>query len=282
MAEEKLYDPITDQALDVVDTTEEAARITSGNLPDEEDVASFIQLRRHLLPRGVEIDLSQCPPPGCGAAVGTYFGKTIIGFNTRTAIFWRIIAPEFLDGASNELVYLTSSNHARRGPEALVQYEGGLPAIFRVWDWAHPFHPEYGQFVRALPHATWGPHRLQINVDGEAHFGLQVANSTHFDGKTWLNQVLWYNVETNSWDLVWRYAFDWNPKEECKFFFFGPCIEPKGANCYGTTNKLGYAEATLATDIIQTKLLTNNSRLVCNDFGFEVTNYVPNHTVLAQ
>lgn len=282
MAEEKLYDPLTRQNLDVVDMTEEAARATAGDLPDEEEVAFFVQLRRHLLPRGAALDLGKCPPSGDGAAVGTYFGKNIIGFNTRTAIFWRIIAPEFLGGTSHELVYLTSSNHARRGPEALVRYKGGLPATFRVWDWAHPFHPKYGRFVIAIPHATWGPHRLQINVDGEAHFGLQVANSTHFDGSTWLNQVLWYNGETNSWDLVWRYAFNWNPEEECKFFFFGPCIEPKGASGYGTTNKLGYAEATLATDIVQIQLLANNSRLVTNNFGFEVTNLVPNHTVLAQ
>lgn len=282
MAGETLYDPITSQNLDVVDLTEEAARATSESLPDREEAALFSKLDRHLLPRGVDVDLSQCPPSGDGAAVGTYFGKDIIGFNMSTAIFWRAIAPEFLGGASNELVYLTSSNHARRGPEALVRYQGGRPATFLVWDWAHPVHPQHGRFVVALPHADWGPHRLQFDIDGESHFGLQIANMTHLEGAQWLNQVLLYNGETNAWDLVWRFAFDWNPEEECRFFFFGPCIEPKGASGYGTTNKVGYAEATLETDLVQTRLLADNSRLVTNSFGFEVTNLTPNHTALAQ
>jgi hypothetical protein len=273
---EKMYDPITNQNLDVVDCTEEAADAALENLTSEV-ISPFTQLDRNLLPPDVEDGFGRCSPQGRGVAVGTYFGKDIIGFDQRTAIFWRLIAPEFLNGDSSEAVFLTSSNHARRGAEAFVAYAGGRPALFLVWDW------RLGKFVQAFPYARWGPHKIQIDVGGEEYSGLQVANSTYFDGSRWWNHVAWYNGATSSWDVIWHNPFSWDPEAECKYFFFGPCIEPKGTNDYGTTNKLGYADAMLMTDRVKTKLLKANSIFIYQkDFGFEPKIYAPNHTVLAQ
>ncbi|HUP61517.1 MAG TPA: hypothetical protein VNA69_13975 [Thermoanaerobaculia bacterium] len=249
----------------------------------EHEVKTFLHCRRKLTQ---EFDASTfvrkaiVPPPG-GVGAGVYFKEHIMGFATSTAIFWRIVAPRTLGGSSNSLVYITSSNQAARGPEALVSYENQTPAVFRVWDWSTDPQHDGSRFVISLPFDDWGSYRIEMNIDGQIHDTLYIANRTVGDGMSWTNEVFLFNRDEQTFDLVWSHAFEWQPNPETKFFGWGPIIEPFPPYNFGTTNKVGFAGAALVSDLVDEVLTPSNSRIVNRNLGFEVSFLEPNHTMIA-
>lgn len=277
------FDAFSGKRLPVVDIRRKVRTWTALSPPADGEAAAFRGLTRHLLPNFTYDQ--KCPPPSEGAVIGTYFNPNIIGFNDRTAIHWRVVAPQFLGGKSRDRLFLTSSNQASRGPEALVRYENHTEAVFRVWDWAHPEDPdpEIGRFVVAIPHSRWKNHEVSFVVNGVACTGLQIKNETRSLGsRQWINEVFLFNHVSGTLDLIWQYKHMWDVNEGCKFLFFGPCIEAKGSG-YDVTNSIGYEGGTLDNDVVGVeKLIANNSRLV-ERAGFEIDrkHLQANHTMLA-
>jgi hypothetical protein len=221
------------------------------------------------------------PAPG-GVGAGVYFKESLLGFETSTAIHWRIVAPRFLGGTSDSLVYITSSNQAAKGPEALVAYSNRSEAVFRVWDWASDPQADDSRFVFSLPHSAWGSYRIPMQIDGTIHDTLHVVNKTHGSGTSWTNEVFLMNGDTQAFDLIYSHEFFWEPDPQSKFFGWGPIIEPFPPYDFGTTNRIGYAGAALVADGGVEEILTpQNTKFVNREIGFDVDFHEPNHTLLA-
>src|SRR5437868_6260960 len=76
---------------------------------------------------------------GLGAGVSFRDGQLL--FNGYTSVFYYLLAPRNIgDVPSAELLYMTSSNRASKGCEALLSFfrSEQFQTVFRVWDWATP------------------------------------------------------------------------------------------------------------------------------------------------
>src|SRR5436305_10451318 len=119
-----IYDPITGVNVDVVDIRAEIATITDENPVPAYVLQAFLRDRRMidsstgflngLFGKFISLMASLLgtvrPPPS--VAVGVFFRPSILGFTQNTAIYWNVLAPEYLGGSSTQLVFLTSSNQA--------------------------------------------------------------------------------------------------------------------------------------------------------------------------
>jgi hypothetical protein len=281
-----IFDPWEERDVPVRDIREDVKKITEANPPSEQSIEGFLDHRRHLVQdvdvTGVEIHSAPLVPTPGGVGVGVYFKENLIGFSETTTMYWWIVAPKFLGGPSRSLVYLTSSNQAARGTEALVEYCDQLPAVFRIWDWATPPQANGSRFVVSIPFANWGDHHIPVTIDGTQHHALYVVNRTLRVGPDlWANDVLVYDNSTRSFDWTWHYEHTWRKKASV-YFGWGPIIEPFMPYDFQTTNVVGYAKARLVTDKINAILAPGNSRIVQRNVGFETIFSEPNHTLLAQ
>ena len=272
----------------VVDVRAKVAAITAENRISGKETRKFLRHRRKLLRRiwaGIKaFSLSKFAAPVGYAALGVEFDKVILGFRASTAIYWYAVAPKILGGTSSSLVYLTASNEATRGCEALVAYDeprSGL-ASFRVFDWADEVagKPPWGV---VLPHAEWTDYSVNVKLNDKDHAALYIANKTSHDMQKaiWCNEVFLFNGRTKTFDLLWHNAYVWNPAPN-DFFDWGPIIEPiETPYDFGTTNEAGYAEAKLVIDGATINLLPANTTFKDRKLNFEMAYGVANHTLLA-
>lgn len=74
--------------------------------------------------------------PG-GVGYGFYFNSNFVNdFTTGTSITYDIICPTTPGGNVSTFLYLTSTNRAAKGVEALISYKGQDELSFKVFDWA--------------------------------------------------------------------------------------------------------------------------------------------------
>jgi hypothetical protein len=284
----KLLDPLSGKRFAVVDQCALAARETAAATPVSDELDVFLQ-RRMTLNQEMDATASimrsspAVPAPG-GIGAGVYFRRDTMGFRNSTAIYWRVVAPQFLGGTSTSLVYITASNQASHGPEALVSYRRNGEAVFRVWDWSSAPDANRSRFVVAIPFSQWGPYSATVQIDGGAHTTLYIANQTRrIRDTSWINEVFLFNETTQTFDTVWTHNFTWDPDSDpaTKFFGWGPIIEPFAPFNFGTTARVGFADASLVTDGVSRSLTPTNSTIVQRRLGFEVAHLQPNHTLLA-
>jgi hypothetical protein len=284
----KLLDPLSKKKFAVVDKCSLTAKKTKKAPVAADELAVFLQRRTNL---NQEMDATASimhsspavPTPG-GIGAGVYFRRDTMGFNSSTAIYWRVVAPQFLGGTSTSLVYITASNQASHGPEALVSYRRNGEAVFRVWDWSTAPTANRSRFVVAIPFSSWGPYKTVVQINGQAHTTLYIANQTsRIEGTSWRNEVFLFNEQTQTFDTVWKHDFTWDPDSNpaTKFFGWGPIIEPFAPFDFGTTQKVGFANAALVADGVSQQLTPSNSTIVQRRLGFEVAHLQPNHTLLA-
>ena len=259
-----IYDANTKLNVAVRDKRIEAVDISKRNAASQNLIDSFRKRRIRAI-RGNDLTSPSAtvalPPPG-GVGAGVFFNADALKFSYSTEVQWYIIMPHFLGGNAQPLLYLTSSNRASKGCEALVSYEQGGFAVFRVWDWAT--QPDQGgsQFVIGLSYADLPDYIFDIDIAGSLYSVLKVLNRTSERSQnTWLNEVYLLNTKAkpSAFDLVWSFEYTWMPDEAHKYFEWGPIIETFPPYDYGRTNVLGYAEAVLVQDLKPHKLTPANS-----------------------
>jgi hypothetical protein len=252
--------------ISVRDKQTEASEISRHNVASRNLIDSF-QKRRIQAIREEDLRASSAtksatlPPPG-GVGAGVFFNDDALLFSHSTEVQWYIIVSHFLGGNTRPVLYLTSSNRASKGCEALISYEQGGPAVFRVWDWAT--QPDQGgsRFVIGLSYTDLSEYIFDIDIEGSPYSVLKVLNRTAESSQnTWLNEVYLLNtkVRPSAFDLVWSFEFLWTPDEAHKYFGWGPIIETFPPYDYGTTNVLGYAETVLVQDLNPHRLTPANS-----------------------
>lgn len=208
------------------------------------------------------------PPGGFGAGVSFREGKLL--FRESTAACYHLLAPPTIgDRPQATTLYMTSSNRASRGCEALLSYfsEENFETVFRIWDWSVPDQGATGRFVLPLTYPELAEYLIPRQLDSVAgplavNTVYVVSTTTHVDGTTWRNDVYLQNHVHGVRDRVWTNTFDWPTVQTDALFWWGPIFEvfPNDAD-YGTTSPLGFLETTMIQDGIEYRLTDDDSTL---------------------
>lgn len=289
--EERLFDPETSNYLQVQDATEKFQELSKNYEPSEEENQKFLKHRQQLLEKNsrpftaVSFLDDPLPPPG-GVGQGIMLKDGRLDFNTFTGIYFYIVTPRYLGGSSPELIYLTSSNRANKGCEALVSYQGrDGEAVFRIWDWATPPKPNGTHWVVGTGYGDLDDYLIKYQLGEHNDLNvLYVVNITRKVGQNkWQNEVYLHNKTTGTRDRVWQYRFDWalptDPAQ--KYMHWGPIVETF-AQEYGETNYVGFAQSLMVQDGSEHQLDDSNSFIRSDGHGFSIEYLVHNHTFLAR
>jgi hypothetical protein len=263
---QSLYDPMTRTYVPIRDR-----RAEFRNAPaSEEEVRLFIARRRGLRPRALKFD-SEWPPPG-GLGAGVSFRDPLLHFLDYTAVYFYLVAPPEIGHQPHaDLLYMTSSNTAALGCEALLSFFGTeqFKCIFRIWDWAHPDEPDGGKFVKGLTYDELSEYLIPYSF--ELEFGeelntvcLYIVNVTRrVNINSFHNEVYLHNRTTGTRDLVWSYPFDWPDKGTTQAFWWGPIFEtfPEPGAQYALANPLGFNGTLILQDGMEYQLIDQNSTM---------------------
>jgi len=220
----------------------------------EESVRAFIQAKWDMLrgdtkfdPRVRDIvyaDFAQrvrngakIPPVPGGEGFGVFYRPGFkTAFSMGTSLFWIAICPTRPGGNVSTYLYLTATNRASHGCEALVHYNGQTDAHFAVYDWSLP---EGDQWQTYVSFTDLGDYLGEETILGEIRQTLPIWNSTYeifeveqdpeevANLRRWRNDVLLYNHEETSWDLIYRNDYDATRSQQRSSFVgsWGPLVE---------------------------------------------------------
>lgn len=140
--EEYLYDPETKEYLPVRHLETEISVISEENGHDYEFERLFEEKRANDKERAEKANqtksLRDMPIPG-GVGYGVFYTSSFQSdFTTGTSIFHNIVCPSVAGGDVDNYLYLTSTNRAAKGVEALISYYDQNYLCFKVYDWAQP------------------------------------------------------------------------------------------------------------------------------------------------
>jgi hypothetical protein len=232
------------------------------------------------------------PPPG-GYGAGVNFDPSKLHFRNSTAAFYHLLIPHDLGGnPTADLLYMTSSNRASKGCEALVSFfkDRNYEVAFMIWDWSVEQDKNRSQFVVTMSYDQTSPYRIPLTIQSNTGFGnigcevLNITNVTRRSGNAWVNEVYLHNHATGLRDRVWQHSFQWPTKDTDDLYWWGPIFEtfPKDA-FYNTAPALGFTDAMLVQDGVTHKLLPDDStmKLPSND-GLVVLWKVDNSGLIAK
>lgn len=275
---ETLYDALSGSRIQVRDVAKELAARSSGRIPPRRAVDVFRAQRDAFMHPAMRAALSAefvpglgeaVPPPG-GLGAGVTFRDGKLLFRDSTAACYSLLAPPDIgDQPAATTLYMTSSDRACRGCEALLSYfqEENFETVFRIWDWSTPDQGERGRFILALTYDELAeyliPRQLQTPTGLLEVKALYVVSATtHVNGTTWRNDVYLQNHVQGVRDRVWTNTFEWPTVASDPLFWWGPIFEvfPDNAD-YGTTNPLGFLDATIIQDGIEYRLTDDDSVL---------------------
>ncbi len=137
-------------------------------------VAQFTSSLKKTLPKK-----TTRPIPG-GVGYGFFYEDAFkTNFTTGTGICWDVICPTPPGGNVNTYLYLTATNRASLGVEALVAYNGQNQTSFEVFDWArYPAAP----WQTNIPFATLTGYLRTESAHGHSYKALMLTNLTFTDG----------------------------------------------------------------------------------------------------
>jgi len=263
---QSLYEPLTRSYIRIRDRRDEIADVPA----TEEEVRAFLSLRRGLQPRTQEIRQKWPTPGGLGAGVA--FREALLHFRDSTSVYFYLVAPPTI-GVQPEadLLYMTSSNTAGRGCEALLSFFNTeqYRCVFRIWDWAHPDQPNGGKFVRGFSYDQLSEYLIPYVFNLESGHELEtvcvyVVNVTRrTNGNSFTNEVYLHNHASGTRDLMWSYAFDWPDKSSTGAFWWGPIFEtfPNPGARYVLANPVGFDGALLVQDGAEYQMNDQNSTM---------------------
>ncbi len=106
------------------------------------------------------------PPPG-GLGAGVTFDLNNFQFQDSTAVYYYLLAPPNIGGTpAADLLYMTSSDIASKGCEALISFfkDEQYKAVFRIWDWATPAQGGGSHFIVHKPYESLGDYLLPYEI----------------------------------------------------------------------------------------------------------------------
>jgi hypothetical protein len=260
-----LFEPRTGSFIAIRDAREKGANRAAS----AKEVSLFLERRRktiaHLLSD------SSGPAPG-GLGAGISFGTPLLHFNDYTAVYFYDVAPPSIGPQPNaQLLYMTSSNTASKGCEALLSFfaDEQYDCVFRIWDWAHPDVPGGGKFVKSYTYTELAdyliPYRVALSSGKELDsVCVYIVNLTRrLDANSFQNEVYLHNHSSGTRDLMWSYAFEWPTKMTDGPFFWGPIFEtfPDPGAQYALGAPLGFDQTLVVQDGIQYQLTDRNSSM---------------------
>jgi hypothetical protein len=210
-------------------------------------------------------------PGGLGAGVVFKDGQLL--FSNATAAFYYLIFPKQIQASSTAtLLYMTSSNRASKGCEALLHYDrtDEWNGVFRIWDWATPRQPDGSQFIFSKTFDDLAGYRVAYNFPTDegmrAVETLYIVSSTsRTGGDNWVNEVFLWNPMEQARDLVHSYDYTWTTKETDGNFFWGPIFEtfppPPEHPDYQPQQYVGFFETLMVQDGYEYQLTNANSEL---------------------
>ena len=142
-----LYEPKTKSYVRVRDTREDWGDTAAPRSVIEAFLKSRGGVREHLTASSAE-----SPQDRGGLGAGVTFDDSLRHFQDDTAIYFYVVAPPTIGVQTGaQVLYLTSSNTANHGCEALLSFAADqeFQCVFAIWDWAHPDMPGGGKFVKS-------------------------------------------------------------------------------------------------------------------------------------
>jgi hypothetical protein len=193
------------------------------------------------------------PPPGGFGMGDEYTDAFQNAFFDRTELDFTILCPTQAGGNNSHTLYLTSTNRATLGVEALISYEAQDPLVFEVYDWARPESSRWQVF---MPYYTLSNYLTTITVGGISYQAVNIynstrntnlviagpdSNSTSTDTVTvWANSVYLTNFSTGDFDLVYRYEYEATPADQkTGVHSWGPIFELFQPQ-YSNLNPMGF------------------------------------------
>lgn len=236
----------------------------------EREISLFIKKRERKL-ASFKANLPASPPPG-GLGAGVSFGQSLLHFREETGVYFYNVAPPSIGLQPNaQLIYMTSSNTAAKGCEALLSFfaDEQYDCAFRIWDWAHPDVPGGGKFVKSYSYAELGdyliPYRFPLDSGSELDtVCVYIANITRLlSSGSFQNEIYLHNHVTGTRDLMWSFTFDWPTKATDDAFWWGPIFEtfPDPGAQYALGSPLGFDETIVVQDGIQYQLTNQDSTM---------------------
>ncbi|WP_300164041.1 hypothetical protein [Solidesulfovibrio sp.] len=164
------------------------------------------------------------PVPG-GVGYGMFYTDAFRNaFDLGTKLQFLYLCPPKPGGNVTTWLYLTATNRASHGVEALVCYNGQQAMSFLVYDWAQPVEP----WQVSIPYGNLLEYFATIGIRGQTYPGLALENATfQVQPGTWRNTVSLYNTVRGGYDLV--YSFDYAATEAAQkagwVGSWGPIVE---------------------------------------------------------
>jgi hypothetical protein len=264
-----LYEPMTKSYVKVRDTRGECDDTAASRSVIEAFLKSRGGVREHLPASSTG---STGDRGGLGA--GVVFGDSLLHFQDDTAIYFYLVAPPTIGVQTGaQSLYLTSSNTANHGCEALLSFAADqqFRCVFAIWDWSHPDMPGGGKFVKNCSYDNLQqyliPYKFPLDSGQELDtVCISIANVTRRTNGDWFqNEVYLQNNLSGTRDLIWSYAFPWPDKDQpnSKGLWWGPIFETflnPGAQ-YALQYPVGFDHALLVQDGKEYQLTDQNSTL---------------------
>lgn len=233
-----MLNPMTGEFLPVINVEEEMRKLQAATEKTEEDIEFerlFAERRSLKLRSGSDATL---PPPG-GVGYGMFYKSAFQNnFTYGTSIAHDIICPATPGAGVTTTLYLTSTNRAAKGVEALIHYNGNTNPCFRIYDWAL----STPAFVLKLTYSQLSKYRTTKLIHGSNRQIVAIQNRTRrVSGNTWRNVVWLVNQQTNTWEQVYSYDYTAtaSDQKDSHYGSWGPIVETFQSS-YSGTNTLGF------------------------------------------
>jgi hypothetical protein len=265
----QLYEPVTKSYVKVRD-----AREGGGNRAASRSVIeAFLENRRSII-KPLSGTSGEFTPAGGALSAGVVYGDSLLHFQDNTAIYFHLVAPPTIGVQTNaEVLYMTSSNCANHGCEALLSFAADeeFRCVFGIWDWAHPDMPGGGKFVKNYSYDELSQYLIACKFTLESGQELDtvcvyIANVTRrTDSNQFQNEVYLQNNVSGTLDLMWSYAFLWPDKDQpnSKDLWWGPIFEtyPNPGAQFALQSPVGFDQAVLMQDGNQYQLTDQDCTL---------------------
>ena len=281
-----LLNPADGKYYPIEDVREKLTAVNAPQTPEELAFRKAFEERRRLGAQKYKQG-DAGPIPG-GVGYGIFFTDTYkANYHTGTVIAVDIICPQTAGGNVNSTLYLTETNRAAKGVEALIHYFEQSELCFRVFDWAR---------ADEAPWQAWMPasylkeyYLTTKNIEGADRQVLSLQNQTYIvdtpQGKRWRNEVYLFNHKDDCYSLVYEYDYEATEEEQKGDWVgsWGPIVETFQDSFEGT-NPLGFSYAYIQERDEQDKwtdfhLLTDDISTIRDDGkGFKLLFLEPNHS----
>ena len=205
-------------------------------------------------------------------------------FTYGTGIQYTIINPITTGGGVTDYLYLTTTNRAAMGCEALVSYhDNSSPLSFQIFDWSL----STPSFIVTLSYAQLSNYLHTITAGGATRQCLRVLNRTYsLSNSVWANVVYLYAPSGGYFAQIYSrsYAATRNDQTGIGAYHWGPTVETAQSSFPNTTGTFGFADTQLEVrdqndNWSSTGLLSTNQSFQYDDsLGFVAQFLSPNYT----